>query len=217
MVYLICGGSCAGKSTFSELLSKQLNIEIYHVDEHIDGDHAEQFNKIDHPNNYRILNEGINWLFDLSKDDYVLSNIQLANEDLEFVKKDIDQMNEDIIIDGIWAEPELVNSYFPNSKSIWLFPTQDHQQNEWNSREWTQYVLSEHKNPDLALKNWINGDYETSNYLEKRVDKIQDTKYILNNNISVEENFINILELMNIECEIMGAVEQRFEPDLSSS
>ena len=198
MTYLICGGSCAGKSTFSEILSNELKINVYHIDEHIDGDHAAKFNAHEHPNNYRILNEGINWLFDLSTKEYVEANIQLANEDLFFVKEDIETIKDDIILDGIWAEPELVNSYFPKAKKIWLFPTMEHQQSEWRKREWTQYILAEHKNPDRALENWIAGDYETSIYLEKRIDESQGSKYILDNDISVKDNFVNVARIMGL-------------------
>ena len=198
MNYLICGGSCAGKSTFSHMLSAKLNIKIYHVDEHIDGSHEHRFEPQKHPTNHRILNEGIYWLFDQAPNQYAKSNIQIANEDLEFVKEDIEKLNTDIIIDGIWAEPSLVESYFPDSKVVWLFPTKKHQQHVWSSREWTKDMLSEHKNPDIALSNWVEGDYMTSQYLAKKVKELQLPTYILDTERSVEENFQFITELLEL-------------------
>jgi uridine kinase len=198
MNYLICGGSCAGKSTFSQMLSKKLDIEVYHVDEHIDGSHENRFDPIKHPVNHRILNKGIYWLFDQSPKQYADSNIQIANEDLEFVKDDIERLNTDIIIDGIWAEPSLVNSYFSNSKIIWLFPTKQHQRNVWTSREWTKDMLSEHKDPATALKNWVDGDYETSLYLAKRVKENQLPTYVLDNAKSVDDNFHMVTQILKL-------------------
>ena len=198
MNYLICGGSCSGKSTFSELLSSQLNMKVYHIDDHIDEDHKDKFNDREHPVNYRITQEGIYWLFDLPVNDYVHTNIKAANEDLEFVKKDIEDLKENMIIDGIWADPDLVQSTFPDSKIIWLFPAEAHQKLVWKSREWTKYVLSEHRDPEKALENWISGDYATSVFLEKRVTALNLSKYILNNNLSIIENFNNIKSMMGL-------------------
>ena len=198
MNYLICGGSCSGKSTFSELLSDKLNFPVYHVDEHIDGDHLEKFNNLRHPINHRIKESGIYWLFDLSKEDYVKACVRSANEDLEFVKEDTGKLNDNLIIEGLWAEPSLVNSAFPDSKIIWLFPSQKHQAEVWAKREWTKDVLSEHKNPDEALRKWIEGDYAMSLYLERKAAGTQNSIYILNTDLTVYRNFNNVMRLLDL-------------------
>lgn len=199
MHYLLCGGSCSGKSTFSKMLSARLNLPVYHADEHIDGDHSGKFLEHRHPVNYRIRNEGIYWLFDLSKEGYVKTCVESANEDLEFVKEDIEKADNDFIIEGLWAGPSLVNSLFPNAKVIWLFPTRNHQMHVWAGRQWTRDILSEHKNPDSDLSSWIEGDYALSLYLQQKAAGIPNPVYILNTGITGEENFLNVSALLDLQ------------------
>ena len=123
-VYWILGGAGSGKSTICAELSRVFNIPVYDMDEHIYGGYFARYRPERHPANtaWAAARDGMQWLLDMSWDEFDAYNRAAAVEYLDLFSDDLAQMGPEqrLLVDGGLYHPQLLSCVMPRERIVSL-------------------------------------------------------------------------------------------------
>lgn len=123
-VYWILGGAGSGKSTICAELSRACSIPVYDMDEHIYGGYFSRYRAERHPANtaWAAAEDGMQWLLDMSWDEFDAYNRAAAVECLDLLSDDLAQMDrtQRLLVDGGLYHPELLSCVMPCERIVSL-------------------------------------------------------------------------------------------------
>lgn len=123
-VYWILGGAGSGKSTICAELSRACTIPVYDMDEHIYGAYFSRYRAERHPANtaWAAAEDGMQWLLDMSWDEFDAYNRAAAVEYLDLFSDDLAQMDptQQLLVDGGLYHPEILSCVMPRERIVSL-------------------------------------------------------------------------------------------------
>jgi adenylate kinase family enzyme len=123
-VYWVLGGAGSGKSTICAELSGMFSIPVYDMDEHIYGAYFARYRAEQHPANtaWAAARDGMQWLLDMSWDEFDAYNRAAAAEYLDLFSDDLAQMGPEkrVLVDGGLYHPELLSRVMPRERIVSL-------------------------------------------------------------------------------------------------
>ena len=120
----ILGGAGSGKSTICAELSKDTGIQLYDMDERIYGTYLARYQPDRHPANaaWAAAGNGLQWLLDMSWDEFDAFNQAAAAEYLDLFADDVAQTEptQRMLVDGGLYHPDLLARVLPGERIVSL-------------------------------------------------------------------------------------------------
>lgn len=162
-VYWIGGSPCAGKTTVAALLRQEHELEVYHLDRHIESylDRA-QTDQHPHLNYYKKV--GLKGFLVLAPEEQLRRVLGMCMECLPFVLEDIEAFSADslVLVEGSLLRPVDIVRLAPEHQAFWLVPTEKFLLQAYPRRgTWVQEVLRSQFPEDKRLDifdNWMRRD-----------------------------------------------------------
>ncbi len=123
-LYWVIGGAGSGKTTICNVLSAKFDIPVYEMDAHIYGAYHGRFTQKRHPVNkaWSTARDGLEWLLDMSWDEFDSFNQAALPEYLDLLAEDLDaaKPNASVLIDGGICNPSLLTQAISTRKIVCL-------------------------------------------------------------------------------------------------
>ena len=172
MIYLIGGGSGAGKTTTSKTLAKRYGLNHIKMDVFGD-DHQSKASPVQQPVSHSVSQ--------LNKEEQPLHLLELdgphelaRQSELFFMfLGELSNLDTDnCVIEGNGLRPELVTKYFTlDYRAVWLIPTDDFLRENGPKRSWLPDILTRSLNPDQTLERWIQRNIEYNDYTRRQAER----------------------------------------------
>jgi len=114
-LYLVLGGSCAGKSTICRIISEKMGMAIYDMDSHIYESYMGRYSVQRHPANKSWFSapNPLAWALSLTAEQFNGLNRATTAEYLDLLADDLaDREPEALLIDGGFTHPSLLVEVF---------------------------------------------------------------------------------------------------------
>ena len=161
-IWWIGGSPGAGKTSLAKALGEKYNLYVYHCDEHY-KQHIACSTQKEHPTIHRLapMSEDEFWMRPVEQQ--YTDAIEFYQEEFKIMMNNISVLlhqESSIIIEGTIVMPQLLTELnIPKERAIWLVPTSDFQRKQHLTRgDWVYNILSQCKNPSVALENWMQRD-----------------------------------------------------------
>jgi len=193
-VLWIGGAPCAGKSSIADLLGKQYDLDVYHVDEAFTR-HAPQFSLSDQPCLYKWTHSSWDDLWMQSDEQLMEEVIRCYSEHFELAVEDLKAMpkSKRIIAEGNVFMPDKVVDLLAHPKqAIWLIPIREFLFDTYRSKRpgMVDGITKTCADPEQAYLNWMNRDASFSEWVEKR-SRIHDLQVLT---VTGEQSITKIAE-----------------------
>ena len=153
----IAGGSCGGKTICSENISRRMGVEVYHADDrrqiHYEKADVELFPTLSRKGGWPdFFNSEVPEIFNFWEN--------LCFERMEMILQDLSELNsaKPVIVEGIYAYPELIQTFTPNAPSVFLFAERDFLKSCYYGREstlWMEELFNRCEEPEEAKLQWL--------------------------------------------------------------
>ena len=157
-IYWITGGSCGGKTVCSNNISKKLGVRVYSADEKRQLHYEKAI-----PDLYPTLSRKIDWPSFFNSDIQELSFFweSLCFERMEMIFQDLSELNisEKVIVEGVYASPEIIRAVTPNAPVVFLFADRGFLKSCYYGREstlWMEGPFSACEDPEKMKQQWIS-------------------------------------------------------------
>ncbi len=173
-IYWIIGGSCAGKSTISKMIAKQIKAYLYDMDECIFGKYIPLYTKKRHPASkaWFSAKNSLDWVLSLSWKDFDRLNKAANAEYLDLFSSNIRKYspNDLIFIDGGISYPSILSKVFPSKNIVCLYIPPAQSNRMWNTaderkpmkemilalpqgeKKWKKFLFCDKKIAEISLK-----------------------------------------------------------------
>ena len=174
-LYWIVGGSGAGKTTVSKILSERFGLQVYDMDAHIYGIYHVRFTKDRHPVNYawKTARNGLEWLLSMSWQEFKSFNQAALPEYLDLFAEDIllKDANMPVLIDGGICNPGLLSQVLPAHHIVCLSRPQHTSEFIWKEnkeRQGMKELVYKLPKPEKAWQTFLAFDKQiTQNTLRE--------------------------------------------------
>ena len=161
-VFWLGGSPCSGKSSITELLVEQFDLQVYKCDDYFDT-HLQRATPDDHAHFYRIGQMSWDDIWMRPVAEQVASEIALYREQFSMILADLRTMPDDkpILVEGAALLPDLVAPLLIKPlQAIFIVPTEQFQKTTYAQRNWIQGILAQCRDPEQAFANWMDRDVE---------------------------------------------------------
>ena len=166
-------------------------LEVYHVDDalfrhrpHLDPERQPCLHKWSTSSWDELWMRPVNLLLAETKDCY--------DEHFDLTVADVLGMPWDrsILVEGTCLLPDRVAGLLDNRRrAIWVVPSEAFQREMYPRRgEWVQQILGQCRNPEQALKNWMDRDVAFARWILNRTGDLSLQSMIVDGKASAEEN-----------------------------
>lgn len=169
-LFWVGGSTCAGKTTVSTEVAKQLGWSVYHCDDH-EENQRERADLARHPNwySYSHITGDELWLQPVEQHRAIQD--LACDEQLELIAEDLANALRDktgpLIYDG-YVSPLILAQLLPTeSHAYFLVATEKFQREHYEQRPWIKRVLAKTSDPVRAWQNWMERDSSGARSLEK--------------------------------------------------
>lgn len=165
-LYWIGGSPCAGKTTIAGILGQELNLQVYHLDRHVE-DYFKRATPEQHPHITRYNQIGLKRFLQIPAEEQLQEVIRLSAEQFEFVLQDVRRLQRTskrpILIEGANIRPQDVAAVVEDVRRVhWLVPTEDFLLDVYPRRgQWVGDVLRQYFAEDERVdifENWMLRD-----------------------------------------------------------
>lgn len=202
-IYYIGGSPCSGKSTVTEVISKEYNLHYFKVDDHLD-----RYTKLAASRGKEIcskvekMSAEETWM----REPVVQCEEELIfyEEILEFIQEDLKQIEapNGIITEGAAYLPNLAKGLgIPFDRYISITPSKEFQFEHYRKRDWVWYVLGECSDKEKAFDNWMNRDVLFAKTARQQCEEIGYESIINNGEKSVEEMIDKVTKHFGLKVE----------------
>lgn len=153
----ISGGSCGGKTICSKNISGRLGIKVYHADNQRLIHHEKADVKL-----FPTLSRKIKWPVFFNSEVFEILNFWecLCFERMEMILEDLAEINSTtpVIVEGVYAYPELIKAVTPNAPSVFLFAERDFLKSCYYGREstlWMEEPIATCDDPEKVKVEWM--------------------------------------------------------------
>ncbi len=153
----ISGGSCGGKTICSKNISRRLGIKVYHADDNRLTHHEKADVEL-----FPTLSRKIKWPDFFNSEVIEILNFWecLCFERMEMILEDLAEINSTapVIVEGVYAYPELLKAITPNAPSVFLFAERDFLRSCYYGREstlWMEAPIATCDDPEKVKLEWM--------------------------------------------------------------
>jgi len=164
-LYWIVGGAGSGKTTVCRVLSARFSIPVYDMDAHVYGAYHSRFTPERHPANraWSTARNGLEWLLDMSWDDFDSFNQAALPEYLDLLAEDLDAIKPGggALIDGGISNPGLIAQVMSASQIICLAVPEQSSAGVWeetDERKAMKEAVYQLPNPEAAWRKFLDFD-----------------------------------------------------------
>ncbi len=189
-IYWIGGSPCAGKTTISEILVKEYDLEFYKSDDYLD-----QHFEIGRKRKYPLMSKYANmtcdeiWMRDI--DFQVKEEFEYYKEELKLVMEELHKYPKDkkILVEGTAILPEFIEQLkIPHHKAVFIVPTAKFQLKHYKKRQFIPYVLEGCTNQEKAYENWMKRDIKFAEEVVRQVRLYKRNLIVTDGKRSLVEN-----------------------------
>jgi hypothetical protein len=174
-VYWMGGSPCSGKSSIADLLSKEHNLRVYHVDEAFQ-EQRRQITPQAQPTLYRFLNTPWNEIWMRPGDVLFAEAITAYGEHFEMILRDLRDLprSSPVLVEGTALLPGCVHGLLADfRRAIWVVPTEAFQRDHYPKRgAWVGSILEQCTYPEQALRNWMDRDVAFARWVEQEAIRL---------------------------------------------
>jgi hypothetical protein len=195
-VFWLGGSPCAGKSSISEILSRDFALDVYHVDDAFES-HAARFDIARHPTLMKWEASGWDERWMQPTGALLRDAIGCYREHFSLILDDIlsAPARRPLLVEGTALIPREVASLMPSMRhAIWVVPTAAFQREQYARREWVGEVLAQCSNPASAFQNWMERDEEFANWIRAEVSDLNLALLEVDGRRTIEENASEVAE-----------------------
>ncbi len=184
------GSPCAGKSSISEILAKEFNLDLYRVDEAFDV-HVQRFTLESQPalTNWCASNWNERWTKPVDK--LVGEVIACYEEHFSLILADIFDAPKEktLLVEGTALLPKQVAAVLSKpAQALWMVPTADFQWKYYAGREWVGNVLAQCENPEKAFDNWMRRDERFAEWVAAQAGELNLKVLKVDGTRTIEQN-----------------------------
>ena len=209
-IYWMGGSPCAGKSTMADLIAARHGLAVYHIDHELrermaDPDPARQ--------PFLAHWESASWdkRWMRSVDDLLDEVIRCYQEELDLAIADLldRPVTTPILVEGNSLLPDsLVPVLRDKRHALWVVAAEAFQRREYPRRgAWVQHILSQCRDPDQALQNWMDRDVAFAAWIARRVRELGLALLTVDGAQSIEQNAGQVIDYFGLTDEKEGATE----------
>lgn len=166
-VFWLGGSPCSGKSSIVDLLAEQVEVNVYHCDDHFRR-HVEQADPDEQPHLHQVNSLSWDDLFSRPVDVQVADEIAIYREQFPMIAADLRAFPTDapLLVEGADLLPEIVANLIPAAHhALFLVPTPAFQRATYAGREWKEEILQQCRDPEQAWTNWMARDAEFGRWI----------------------------------------------------
>lgn len=128
-IYWIGGSPCAGKTTIAGILGQEYDLQLYHVDRHVE-DYFQRADPEKHPHITRYNQIGLKHFLQIPAGEQLREVLGISTEQFPFVLQDVRRMQQmskkAVLIEGANIRPQDVANIVEDVQRVfWLVPTED--------------------------------------------------------------------------------------------
>jgi len=189
-VFWLGGSPCAGKSSISQILENDFDINVYRVDAAFEK-HRNQFSQSLHPAlcNWENSTWKQRWMQTVDK--LVRDVVEIYQEHFSLILEDVRSFPKDkaLLVEGTALMPLEVSRVLPKrSNAIWLVPTADFQREKYSQREWIYEILNQCDDQEKAFHNWMERDAAFAAFVIDEAKRLNLEWLLVDGRKTVEEN-----------------------------
>lgn len=188
-VFWLGGSPCAGKSSVSQILENDFDINVYRVDAAFEK-HRGKFDKLLHP---ALCDwEGSTWnqRWMQPVENLVRDVIKCYREHFSLIIEDVLGFPKDkpLLVEGTALLPQEVSKVLSKrNNAIWLIPTADFQREKYSQREWIYEILKQCDNQETAFQNWMERDAAFADFIINEVERLNLEWLLIDGSKTIEE------------------------------
>lgn len=189
-VFWLGGSPCAGKSSVSQILENDFDINVYRVDAAFEN-HRENFDASLHPALCRWESSNWNQRWMQPVENLVRDVIRCYREHFSLIIEDVSAFprNKPLLVEGTALMPQEISRILPKrSNAIWLIPTPEFQRKYYSQREWIYEILKQCDNKEAAFQNWMERDAAFADFVAKEAERLSLEWLLVDESKTVEEN-----------------------------
>ncbi len=203
------GGTCAGKTSITEILSHRYDLRLYHCDD-LFQEHRNRAQADKHPAFYNAMFKSyaeMDWeRFWMRPVDTLLEEqLAIYADEFEMIVSDLLEMSRSrpILAEGTALLPRCVQEVLASpSSAIWLIPEEKFHRRMYQQRGlWVQRILCQCADPQQAFENWMKRDIVCARRIASQAARLGSKILTIDGSRSIREN--------------ARRVETHFEEDLA--
>lgn len=188
-VYWLGGSPCSGKSSITEILANEYNLQRYHVDEAFQQ-HIDDFTKEMYPMNWKWTHTPWEQLWAQPSQILFEQAVIAYSEHLRFVFEDLEHIPGKVIVEGTSLLPDCIKPLLiDDSQALWMVPTDYFQRTTYPIRgPFVSQIMNQCRDPEQALTNWMDRDVAFARWIEQRTASLDLTCIMVDGATSIAEN-----------------------------
>lgn len=189
-VFWLGGSPCAGKSSVSQILENDFDINVYRVDAAFEN-HRENFDTSLHPALCQWENSTWNQRWMQPVENLVRDVIRCYREHFSLIIEDVSAFprNKPLLVEGTALMPQEVSRILPErNNAIWLIPTPEFQRKYYSQREWIYEILKQCDNKEAAFQNWMERDAAFAGFVANEAQRLSLEWLLVDESKTIEEN-----------------------------
>ena len=189
-VFWLGGSPCAGKSSMSEVMARQFELDVYHVDEAFER-HVQRLEPARQPALAKWCSSSWDERWMQPTGDLLQNVIACYREHFALILKDVLTIAKDkpLLVEGTALLPRHVAEVLPNrNQAAWVIAGADFQREHYRRREWARGIVNQCHDPELAFRNWMERDVQFAGWVRAEVTALGLRLLEVDGSRSVEEN-----------------------------
>jgi 2-phosphoglycerate kinase len=200
-VFWIGGSPCAGKSSISNILADNFNLNVYRVDQAFET-HIQHFDSELHPTLVKWCRTSWNERWTQPVERLVQEVIACYREHFTLILEDVFAMPKDkpLLIEGTALLPKEVTNVQTNcNQSVWIIPTAEFQTEHYAKREWAHQIVEQCDDAQSAFQNWMQRDIQFAKWVRAEAETLGCRVIIVDGKQSIEDNAVEIAGLFGLK------------------
>lgn len=195
----IGGSPCSGKSSITERLCLEFNLEYYKCDDYLDQyiKRGVQSQKLI-MQKYNSMSMDQTWI-ERNIQEQTLDEIEFYEEAFEMILEDLGNLEFKglLVVEGAACLPSNILKHKINFKNyICIVPTYEFQIEHYSKREWVRPYLSECSNDKLAFDNWMQRDAMFAKIILDTAIDLEMNYLVASKENTLEENYLKVKNIL---------------------
>jgi 2-phosphoglycerate kinase len=189
-IYWLGGSPCAGKSSVAHLLADRYDLQVVHVDDGL-ARHLPHLTPTAQPMLHKWTHTPWDTLWSLPAAQMLAETMAAYAEHCALVHQDVAELTttQRILVEGTCLLPACIHPYLATPQhGLWVVPTEEFQRTHYPARgAWVQTVLSQCRDPDAALAQWMARDVAFARWVMQETQSRDLALVVVDGSLSVEE------------------------------